>query len=134
MQISDWTIWVLAAVLLLNTGFIAGLTFALVAAHRKMDDALRKADPVLERTVEALTRLEETTLQLQQRVDQILDRTSRIVERVGERVDTTTAVAEETVTRPLIGAASLMAGIRRGLQAYAERTRQKGDGRNGGQA
>jgi hypothetical protein len=59
-----------------------------------------------------------------------LDKATELVEQVSERVDTTTAIAEEAVTEPLIGAASLMAGINRGLRAYAERSHEKGDGRS----
>jgi len=50
---------------------------------------------------------------------------------VSQKVETTTSIAEETISQPLIGAASLMAGISRGLSAYRELT-EKGDGKNNG--
>jgi hypothetical protein len=127
--ISDWTVIALAVVVFLNTLFIAGLAGCLFILNRKVDEALAKADPILRKATETLGRVEETTAQLQQRVDHVLEKTTALVDHVGERVDTTTAIAEEAVTEPLIGAASLMAGINRGLRVYTERSSEKGDGR-----
>ncbi|HEU4754053.1 MAG TPA: hypothetical protein VFU47_13165 [Armatimonadota bacterium] len=137
MQISDWSIAVLAGVVLLNTVFIAGIAVALFLLHRKLNEGLERAAPLLDRASETLARVEDTTVQVQQRVDQVLEKTTRLVDQVSERVDTTTAIAEEAVTEPLIGAASLMAGIHRGLRTYTERSSgpgagEQGDGKNGG--
>lgn len=129
MQISGWTIIALAVVVLLNTVFIGGICVALFLINKRVDEALAKAQPILDRATETLGRVEETTVQLQHKVDQVLDKATELVDQVSERVDTTTAIAEEAVTEPLIGAASLMAGINRGLRAYAERSHDKGDGR-----
>lgn len=129
MQISGWTIIALAVVVLLNTVFIGGICVALFLINKRVDEALAKAQPILDRATETLGRVEETTVQLQHKVDQVLDKATELVDQVSERVDTTTAIAEEAVTEPLIGAASLMAGINRGLRAYTERSHDKGDGR-----
>jgi len=129
VQISGWTIIALAVVVLLNTVFIGGICVALFLINKRVDEALAKAQPILDRATETLGRVEETTVQLQHKVDQVLDKATELVDQVSERVDTTTAIAEEAVTEPLIGAASLMAGINRGLRAYAERSHDKGDGR-----
>lgn len=129
MQISGWTIIALAVVVLLNTVFIGGICVALFLINKRVDEALTKAQPILDRATETLGRVEETTVQLQQKVDQVLDKATELVDQVSERVDTTTAIAEEAVTEPLIGAASLMAGINRGLRVYTERSHDKGDGR-----
>jgi F0F1-type ATP synthase membrane subunit b/b' len=129
VQISDWTIIALAVVVLLNTVFIGGICVALFLINKRVDEALAKAQPILDRATETLGRVEETTVQLQHKVDQVLDKATELVEQVSERVDTTTAIAEEAVTEPLIGAASLMAGINRGLRVYTERSHDKGDGR-----
>lgn len=131
MEISSWTIGALAVVVLLNTLFIAGMAVALMLLYRKADEALSKAAPVLQKATETLGRVEETTAQLHQRVDRVLDKTTELVEHVTERVDTTTAIAEEAITEPLIGAASLVAGINRGLRTYTERTSSKGEDLDG---
>lgn len=128
-MVSHWTVTALFVVVLINTLFIAGLAYFLFAISKKADEGLERATPMLQKATETLGRLEETTAQLQQRVDRILDRTTEMVDRVSERVDTTTAIAEEAVTQPLIGAASVMAGIQRGLRTYSERSQEKGDGR-----
>lgn len=130
MEISEWAIGALAVVVLLNTLFIAGICGALFFLNKKLDDAMSRAEPILNRATETLGRVEETTVHLQQKVDEVLDKATSLVDQVSERVDTTTAIAEEAVTEPLIGAASLMAGINRGLRAYAERSHEKGDGRS----
>lgn len=129
MQISGWTIIALAVVVLLNTVFIGGICVALILINKRVEEALAKAQPILDRATETLGRVEETTVQLQHKVDQVLDKATELVDQVSERVDTTTAIAEEAVTEPLIGAASLMAGINRGLRVYTERSHDKGDGR-----
>ena len=129
MEISTWSVVALAAVVLINTLFVGGLAFLLWQINQKVDEALGKATPLLNKATETLGRVEETTAQLQERVDRVLDKTTELVDHVTERVDTTTAIAEEAVTEPLIGAASLMAGINRGLRVYTERANEKGDGR-----
>lgn len=131
---SDVTVMALFGVVLINTVFIAALAVSLIMINKKLNEALDKATPVIERATATLGRVEETTLHLQQRVDHVLDRTTELVDTISERVDTTTAIAEEAVTEPLIGAASLMAGINRGFRVYAQRANEKGDGRNGGQS
>ena len=128
-MITGAAVWALAAVVLINTGFIAGMCVALFLINKKVDEALTKATPILQKATETLGRVEETTAQLQERVDRVLDKATELVDQVSERVDTTTAIAEEAVTEPLIGAASLMAGINRGLRTYSGRAPEKGDGR-----
>lgn len=135
MQISDWTILALLLVVGLNTLFVAGLAIALWVIGKKVDEGLSRAAPLLRQAGEMLARVEEGTLQVQARVEQVLEKTTALVDQVAERVDTTTAIAEEVVTEPLIGAASVMAGIQRGLRVYAERSTAPGrgaaDGTNG---
>lgn len=127
--ISHWTVFALVGVVLVNTLFVAGLAIALFLIHKKMEEALAQATPLVQKATQTLEKVEETTVQLQQQVDRVLDKTTELVDKVTERVDTTTAIAEEAVTEPLIGAASLFAGINRGLRTYTERSNAKGDGR-----
>jgi uncharacterized protein YoxC len=130
LEVSSAAIWALTVVVLVNTLFIGGICVVLFLLNKRLNEALAKAEPVLNRATETLSRVEETTARLQHKVDEVLDKATELVEQVSERVDTTTAIAEEAVTEPLIGAASLMAGINRGLRAYAERSHEKGDGRS----
>lgn len=129
--ISNWTVIALLVVVLINTIFIVALAALLYMINKKVDEALDKATPLLQRATSTLSRVEETTIGLQQRVDHVLETTTALVDQISERVDTTTAIAEEAVTEPLIGAASLMAGISRGIRVYSERASEKGDGGNG---
>ena len=127
--ISGVSVWALFAVVIINTLFIAGLAVALFLIHKKMEEALAQATPLVEKATQTLEKVEEATGQLRIQMDQVLDKTTELVNTVSERVDTTTAVAEEAVTEPLIGAASLFAGINRGFKTYTERSNVKGDGR-----
>lgn len=129
MDLSSVAVGALCVIVLINTFFIGGLALCLYRINQKVDEALTKAEPLLAKATETLSRVEDATEQLQQRVDGVLEKTTALVAHVSERVDTTTAIAEEAVTEPLIGAASLMAGIHRGLRAYSERSNEKGDGR-----
>jgi hypothetical protein len=132
VEITSATLIALAVIVFINTLFIAGLAVALFLINKKVDEALDKAAPLLQRATETLGRVEGATVQIQQKVDHVLAKTTHLVDNVSERLDTTTAIAEEAVTEPLISAASLMAGIQRGLRTYSERSGMKGDGQNGG--
>jgi len=127
LEISDWTLIALAVVVLINTLFIGALAGLLFMINKKVDEALARATPLIERATVTLAHVEETTAHLQGRVEHVLDKTTELVDHISERVDTTTAIAEEAVTEPLIGAASLMAGINRGLRVYSQRSGEKGE-------
>lgn len=127
MEISTWSIGALVVIVFLNTIFVAGLAVALFMIHRKLEEALSKSEPLLQKASETLSRVDDTTQQLQVKVDHALAKTTELVDKVSERVDTTTAIAEEAVTEPLIGAASIMAGIQRGLQTYRAQASDKGE-------
>jgi len=124
---SEATLWALFVIVLINTLFIAGLTVGLFLISRKLDELAQKVDPLAARATEILGRVEQITEEVQRRGEQILDRTSSLVDNVSRKVDTTTALAEETISQPLIGAASLVAGISRGVQAYRQQSIEKGD-------
>lgn len=126
MEISGWTVAFLIVIVAINTLFVGGLAVALFLLWKKADAALSKVEPLLQRAAQTLSKVDETTVQLQGRVDKVLEKTTELVEHVTERVDTTTAIAEQAVTEPLIGAASLMAGIHRGLRTYTDKTNEKG--------
>ena len=136
MNISGWSIGALFVVVLINTLFVAGLAMLLFQINKRVDEALQRAEPLLQKATETLGKVEDTAVQLQGKVDRVLDRTTELVDLVSERVDTTTAIAEEAVAEPLIGAASVVAGIQRGLRVYSERVKAdgvKGETRNGGE-
>jgi len=124
---SDWSIWALFAIVLFNTIFIAGLTVALWLIRGKLNELTQKVDPLIARATEILGRAEQLTGEVQRRTEQVLDQTASLVDSVTKKVDTTTAIAEETISQPLIGAASLVAGISRGVEAYRQQGIDKGD-------
>jgi len=122
-------VWALAFVVLLNTVFIAGMAIALFLLNAKLAQISETAHPLIDKVNESLGRLEAMTAQVSERVNVILDQTGDLVADVTQKVETTTSIAEETIAQPLIGAASMMAGLSRGWDAYrAELAKEKGNG------
>lgn len=124
---TDWGAGFLAAIVLINTLFIAGIAGLLFVLNRKLNELAGKVEPLVARATETLGRVERITGEVQTRTEAVLQQTATLVEKVSRKVDTTTAIAEETISQPLIGAASVMAGISRGLQTYREQVEEKGD-------
>jgi len=124
---SNWGLIALFVIVLVNTAFIAGIAVALFILNQKLGQVMTQVEPIARKTAETLARVEAVTGDLQRRTETILEQTATLVEQVSRKVDTTTAIAEETISQPLIGAASVMAGIHRGLQTYREQADEKGD-------
>jgi hypothetical protein len=125
---SDAALWALAVIVLINTLFIAGIAAALFVLDRKLTDLTDRVHPLIDKANGTLARLEGMTAQMSERVNSVLDQTGRLVEDVTQKVETTTSMAEETIAQPLIGAASVMAGLSRGWDTYrAQLAKEKGD-------
>jgi predicted PurR-regulated permease PerM len=122
-------VWALALVVLLNTVFIVGIALALFFLNAKLKELTETAHPLMDRANESLGKLEAMTAQVGERINVILDQTGDLVQDVTRKVETTTSIAEETIAQPLIGAASVMAGLSRGWDAYrAQSAKEKGNG------
>ena len=120
----------LVGIVLINTLFIAGIAFALFKLNQMLTQMTEIAHPLVERVNEALQKVDTLSAQVGERVNVILDQTGRMVETVTDKVETTTSIAEEAIAQPLIGAASVMAGVSRGWETFrAENAREKGDSR-----
>lgn len=115
---SDAAHWAIAVVILINTLFLAGIAVALWLLNARLNEALGKVQPLLDTSGKMLQNVEQLTVQASERVHRVLDRTSEVVDQVSRSVETTTARAEATLSGPLIGAASLLAGINQGLSVY----------------
>jgi len=121
-------IWALAVIVLINSLFIAGIAAVLFVLNGKLDKLTEAMHPLIEKANGTLGRVEGMTAQLGERVNTILDQTGHLVEDVTQKVETTTSIAEETIAQPLIGAASMMAGLSRGWNTYkAQLAKEKGD-------
>jgi predicted PurR-regulated permease PerM len=123
--------WAIVFVVLVNTLFVGGIAVVLWVLYSRLSQLVEQAQPLVGRAEEVLGRVEELTGKVEERVTGVLDTADRVVRDVSQKVETTTSIAEETISQPLIGAASLMAGITRGLSKYREMT-EKGDGKNNG--
>jgi len=128
---SDGALWAMVFIVFVNTLFIGGIAIALWLVHSRLNQFMGQAQPLFRRAEELADKVEALTGKVDQRVTRVLDTADHLVRDVSQKVETTTAIAEETISQPLIGAASLMAGISRGLSAYKEMT-EKGEGQNNG--
>ncbi len=124
---SDTALWALTIVVAVNTLFICGLTAALFMINQKVAVLTERLEPVALRAADTLARVEKIAGEVEGRAQRVLEQTSSLVDSLARRVDTTTAVAEEAISQPLIGAASVVAGIHRGLEVYREQAVEKGD-------
>jgi hypothetical protein len=118
--------WAIAVVILINTLFLIGIAVALWLLNARVNEALGKVQPLLDTSAKTLQNVEQLTVLVSERVHRVLDRTSEVVEEVSRSVENTAGRAEATLSQPLIGAASLMAGINQGLSAYQGRP-EKGE-------
>lgn len=128
---SEGALWAMVIIVCVNTLFIGGIAIALWLVHSRLNQFMGQAQPLIRRAEELADKVEALTGKVDQRVTGVLDTADHLVRDVSQKVETTTAIAEETISQPLIGAASLMAGISRGLSAYKEMT-EKGEGQNNG--
>ena len=84
-------------------------------AERVAADVSQRVDNI---TVGTTQRFDMLTQDFSSRADHMMGLSERLANRLVERVDTTTAVIEEAIARPMIGLASLRAGLTRGLEAW----------------
>jgi hypothetical protein len=123
--------WAIVLIVFVNTLFVGGIAFVLWRLHAQLSRLVTQAQPLIGRAEEVLGKVETLTGNAEQRVGGVLETAERVARDVSQKVETTTSIAEETISQPLIGAASLMAGITGGLRAYREMT-EKGDGEDNG--
>jgi len=123
--------WAIVLIVFVNSVFVGGIAVVLWVLHARLSQLAAQSHPLIGRVEEVLGKVEELSGRVEQRVTGVLDTADRVVRDVSQKVETTTSIAEETISQPLIGAASLMAGITRGLSKYREMT-EKGDGKDNG--
>jgi hypothetical protein len=127
----EYAQWAIFFILVLNSAFIGLIAAALWMLQSRLSRVQEQVQPLLARADELAGKVDGLLAKVDQRVTVALDSADHLVRDVSQKVETTTAIAEETISQPLIGAASLMAGISRGLSAYKEMN-EKGDGQDNG--
>lgn len=128
LPLGPWGFGALLVILAINTLFVAGVAIAVWQIQRRVAAIERRLEPQLERATGVLARTERLLQEIHHHTERILASAARVVDTVAERVDTTTALAERAVSEPLIGVASVVAGIGRAVRTYREEVEQ-GDSR-----
>lgn len=71
-------------------------------------------------------RFDQVSADLTQKLHRIIGLGDRLASRIAARLDTTTSVMEEAVTRPMITLAGVRAGIGKGLDVWRELSKRAG--------
>ena len=122
--------WITAiSVLVIALALTVGLAAAIVVIRKTIGRLLEAADPAIRRAEAALTTVGGIAETVRVRTDEISQAVEETVEDVSHKVKKTTSVIEDAVTPPLIGVASMLAGVSRGLQVWNELSKRGGNSR-----
>jgi hypothetical protein len=123
-QVALYIFLVFVAVFAITTvALLAGLVFGLNKLNEKLDDTIDAVRPLIAKSADVLETVEKVTVNVGERADAILSHAEETAVSVARTVDRTSSVVEQAVTGPLIGAASVFAGVSRGLRAFNHRSR-----------
>ena len=114
---------------LITVGLLGALVFALMKLQKQVDTLTGELDPVIGKASDTLDTVQRVTQNVGEKADTILTRGEALTENVSSKVENTAGMVQKTVTTPLIGLSSLIAGVSKGFSVYARSAgRPKGDG------
>ena len=132
---AQWCLYICTFFMILlaivTVGLLAGLVFGLKKLNVTLDRALDKAQPVIDKTTGVLDTVQRVTMNIGEKADHIMVKGEEIADNVAQRVETTAGVVEKTVTSPLIGFSSVLAGVSRGFQTFSKNYQNGNSTRNG---
>lgn len=115
---------------IITVGLLGALVFALMKLQKQVDTLTGKLDPVIGKASDTLDTVQRVTQNVGEKADTILTRGEALTENVSGKVETTAGMVQKTVTTPLIGLSSLIAGVSKGFSVYARSaSRSKDEGR-----
>jgi predicted PurR-regulated permease PerM len=134
----EWVMVVCAIIwTLLAIGALVAIFFLLGFARRQVTDLTRKADAVLDEarrlvhsTTEAAEYVAGRARSIADKAETVADETRQTVDKVARQIVATTTVIRDAVSEPVVGAASVLAGVRKGIQAWLKgrKSRPAGSG------
>ena len=112
-------------------GLLAGIVFGLKKLNQTLDRALDKAQPVINKTTDVLDTVQRVTMNVGEKADAIMVKGEALADNLAQRVEETAEVVEKTVTSPLIGFSSVLAGVSRGFQTLSKNFQNGNSSRDG---
>lgn len=134
---SSWAEGALIVVAALNLFGFCLLAFSLFAIYRQIRDVRNRIDRILDSAEGVVETVKEAAHTVAQRADavsgEVASKAQRIAqlsedvaERVAQRVDTTTFIVQEAISKPMVNLASVRAGVGKGLEVWQELSKAKG--------
>ncbi|HEX5324199.1 MAG TPA: hypothetical protein VFW40_10460, partial [Capsulimonadaceae bacterium] len=93
---------------------------ALLKLRKQVDIALVKVDPLIAKSTDVLVTVERVTMNVGEKTDSLLAKGEVLADNLAQKVEGTATVLEKTVTSPLIGLSSLLAGLTRGFSVVGK--------------
>ncbi|MDO8588872.1 MAG: hypothetical protein Q7T82_17735 [Armatimonadota bacterium] len=122
--------WITAiSVLVIALALTVGLAAAAVVIKRSVSRVLEAANPAMKRAEATISTVGGIAETVRTRTDEISQTVEETVDDVSRKVKTTTSVIEDAVRPPLIGMASMLAGVSKGLQVWTELSKKGGKSR-----
>ena len=110
---------------------LAGIVLGLKKLNQTLDRALDKAQPVINKTTDVLDTVQRVTMNLGEKADAIMVKGEALTDNIAHRVEETAVIVEKTVTSPLIGFSSVLAGVSRGFQTFSKNFQNGNSSRDG---
>ncbi len=107
--------------------------FGLKKLNQTLDRALDKAQPVINKTTDVLDTVQRVTMNVGEKADAIMVKGEALADNLAQRVEETAGVVEKTVTSPLIGFSSVLAGVSRGFNTFSKNFQNGSSSRDGTQ-
>lgn len=132
--------WAQISLIVIAAFAVLGLLILAVSAYliyRQVRGLNEKARVLLSQAESALETVKETAVSIGERAEKvsgdvvtkaehIADLSERVAERVAQRVDTTSAIVQEAISRPVINLASVRTGVHKGLEVWQELSKARG--------
>lgn len=103
---------------LTTVGLFAVLAIAVTKMQQQVTKLTNKLEPVIAKVSTTLDTVQRITTNVGEKANVILTRGETLTENLSHKVETTSDVVQETVTKPLINLSSLLAGISRGFSVW----------------
>jgi predicted PurR-regulated permease PerM len=131
-QVALYIFLIFVAIFAITTvALLAGIVFGLTKLNEKLDSTIDSVRPLIAKSSDVLDTVQRVTVDVGERADAILSQGEDITANVSRKVDRASSVVEKAVTDPLINAASVLAGISRGLRSFNHKVHENRNGSDG---
>lgn len=124
--------WIMAiSVMVIALAMTVGLVAAVLVVRKSVNRLLDAAQPAMRQAHDTIKTVNGIAETVRHHADDIGLKVEGTMDDLSQKVRSTTDVIEETVRPPLVGAASLIAGVSEGLKVWSNLSKRKGGDSNG---